>query len=261
MPESVKGASDSRRGSLWTFFALVFAFSIPFWIIGAATGLEVVPGLPVAALMAMCPAIAALIVTAREGSLGDVRDLLGKIFDYRKLRAPWLLLIVLFKPAVMVLSFTIMRAFGVPVPTPHFSVATIALLFAAFFVFAIGEELGWSGYATDRLQAHRSALQSALIVGVIWAAWHLVPLVQAHRAPAWIAWWCVGTVATRVIIVWIYNKTNRSVFGAILYHDIDNVAWLTFPVIGSYFDPRVTGLLLLGCAVIVATVRRRDAKR
>jgi hypothetical protein len=37
------------------FFALAFALSIPFWIIGGVTDLEIVPGLPVAALMAICP--------------------------------------------------------------------------------------------------------------------------------------------------------------------------------------------------------------
>lgn len=31
--------------------------------------------------------------------------------------------------------------------------------------------------------------------------WHIVPLVQAHRSPAWIAGWCLGTVASRVLIV------------------------------------------------------------
>jgi membrane protease YdiL (CAAX protease family) len=168
---------------------------------------------------------------------------------------------VLLKPAVMVLSYAIMRASGLPVPPPHFSLATIALVFVAFFVFGIGEELGWSGYAIDRLQRHRSALRAALIIGVIWAAWHLVPLVQAHRAPEWITWWCAGTVATRVIYVWIYNNTNRSVFSAILFHDIDNLCWLTFPVGGSYFDPRVTSPILVCVAVTVIVVSGRHLSK
>jgi membrane protease YdiL (CAAX protease family) len=110
-------------------------------------------------------------------------------------------------------------------------------------------------------------LGAALIIGVVWAVWHIVPRVQANRAPAWIEWWCLGTVSSRVIYVWIYNNTGRSVFSAILYHDIDNVAWLTFPIGGSCFDPRVTGLLLAVCATGVTivwgadTLRRRRAHR
>jgi uncharacterized protein len=242
-------AHDGR--SIWTFFALTFALSIPFWIIGGASGLEIVPGLPVSALMAICPALAGLLLSARTGGAAAAGALLRRMLDARKIRRPWLLLILLFEPAIMVLSYGIQRASGVPIPPPHFSIPAIALLFVAFLFFAAGEELGWSGYALDRLRDNRSALHAALVLGAVWAGWHIVPLAQAHRAPAWIAWWCVGTVSTRVILVWIYENTSRSVFSAILYHAIDNVAWLTYPVGGSYFDPRVTGLLLAVSAGIV----------
>jgi membrane protease YdiL (CAAX protease family) len=50
-----------------------------------------------------------------------------------------------------------------------------------FFVAALGEELGWSGYAIDALQKKRSACQAAILLGVIGAAWHLVPLAQASE--------------------------------------------------------------------------------
>lgn len=58
------------RGRLLSFFLLVFALSVPFWVIGAATGVELLPGLPVAGLMAFCPAIAASIL------VGDVPGVL-----------------------------------------------------------------------------------------------------------------------------------------------------------------------------------------
>lgn len=161
---------------------------------------------------------------------------------------------LLLKPAIVVASFFAMRWIGVPLPSPRFCIVTILALFAAFFIFGMGEEIGWSGYAIDRMQARHSALGTAIVLGAIWALWHIVPLVQAHRAPAWIAWWCLGTVATRVIIVWLYNNIRRSVFSAIVYHDVDNVAWLTFPIGGSYFDPKVTSCILVIVAVAVTLV-------
>jgi hypothetical protein len=270
LPENTGHATaDGRRSSAWTFFALVFALSIPFWIVGAVTGYEFVSGLPLAALMGVCPAIAALILTAREGGAGAVRALLSRIVDAGKVSVSWLLLIVAINAAIWVLSFAILRATGVPVPPPHVSPAMIALVFIVFFLFAIGEELGWSRYAIDSRQEHRSELRAALMLGVIWASWHLLPLVQVHRAPVWIAWWCLGTVGMRVIMVRIYNATSGSVFSAILYHALANLAWLTFPVMGSYFDPRVNGLLVASVAVLVMvfsgarSLRRNgtDAKR
>lgn len=66
-PRSVDEDSSNavilRNGSPLKFFLLVFALSIPFWLAGAATGLRLLPRLPGAALMFVCPATAALIQT------------------------------------------------------------------------------------------------------------------------------------------------------------------------------------------------------
>ena len=44
------------------------------------------------------------------------------------------------------------------------------------------------------------ALGGALLLGVVWAGWHLIPLLSAGRSLAWIAWWALGTVSYPVII-------------------------------------------------------------
>ena len=245
----------SRSGSLATFFLLVFALSVPFWLIGALTGFQLVRGLPVGALMAFCPLIAAVILTYREKKGEGARELLGRVFDYGRIRnRVWYLPIVLLRPAVLVLSYLVMRVTGAPLPTPHFSALTAIALFAVFFIGAVGEEVGWSGYATDRMLSRWNALEAGLLLGCVMAVWHLVPLVQAHRTPTWIAWWCLSAVATRVLTIWIYNNTGGSVFATILYHDMDNVSWLMFPNFGSHYDPRITGLILAFAAVIVTLI-------
>jgi hypothetical protein len=63
----------------------------------------------------------------------------------------------------------------------------------------------------------------ALAVGLIWAAWHVVPLTQAYRSVECIAWWCLGMVALRVVMTWLYNNTGHSVFGATAFHAMINV--------------------------------------
>ncbi len=248
-------AITSRRRSPLKFFLLVFALSIPFWLIGAATGIELVPGLPVAALMFVCPVTAALILVYRENKTAGLTALLKRSFDYKRIAAKvWYVPIVLLMPSVMVLSFGLMRLMGSPLPVPQFPVLVALGMLVAFFIAALGEELGWSGYAIDPMQDRWDALQASILLGLVWAVWHIVPLVQAHRSPAWIAWWSLGTVAARIIMVWLYNNTGKSVFGVALFHAISNVCWQLFPIHGSYFDPRLNGLIMALVAAIVTVV-------
>jgi membrane protease YdiL (CAAX protease family) len=157
-------------------------------------------------------------------------------------------------PGVMLLSFGLMRLLGVPLPTPQFTFLTVITMSLAFFAGALCEELGWSGYVIDPMQDRWGAFRAGVLLGLVWAAWHVIPLMQAHRSSPWIAWWCLGTVTTRVLMVWLYNNTGRSVFGAALFHASLNVAWQLFPIHGSEYDPRVTGLIVAVAAAFVTIV-------
>ena len=67
-----------RRSPL-AFVLLVFGLSIPFWIMGAVTRRQLLPGLPVSALAAICPLLAAAILVGREGGAAGVVALLQEI--------------------------------------------------------------------------------------------------------------------------------------------------------------------------------------
>lgn len=250
----IKGAAGPPGRSPLTFFLLVLALAIPFLVVGAVTGIELLPGLPVAALMAVSPAAAALILAHREDGAAGAKALLMRAFDYRRITERiWYAPILLMMPAVMALSFGVMRWSGTPVPVPQIALVPALILCVAFFTSATAEELGWSGYVIDPMQNRWGALRASIFVGLGWAVFHYVALLQAHRSPAWIAWWSLWTVALRVIIVWLYNNAGRSVFAAALFHATINVTWQLFPIRGSFFDPRVTGVVtaLVAAAVIV----------
>jgi hypothetical protein len=237
------------------FFLLVFALSVPFWVAGALTRLQLLPGLPVSALAVVCPTIAASILVYRESETAGVFALLKRAFDWGRIRPRRRLVpVVLLMPAVTVAAYGVMRWMGSPLPPPRFPVGAVIGIFLAGLVGALGEELGWSGYVIDPLQERWSALGAAVLLGGVWAAWHVVPLLQAGRATAWIAWWCLYTVAGRVVLTWLFNNTGKSVFAAALYHDMSNVSWQLFPDHGSHWDPRTTGLILAVAAAIVTVV-------
>jgi membrane protease YdiL (CAAX protease family) len=242
----------SRERSPFLFIILVFGLSIPFWVLGARYRIELLPGLPLGAVMVVCPIGAALILIARSSGVGGVVAHLKRSFDSARIRNKlWYLPIVLLPPAVAVLSYGVMHMLNMPLPAPRLSLTTALVLFVLFFISAIGEESGWSGYLIDPLQERWGALNASIVLGLVWAVWHLVPLVQIGRAPGWIAWWALGTVATRVLHTWLYNNTAKSIFGAILFHAMTNLSWQLFPNDGSHYDPRITGLIVTACAVLV----------
>ncbi len=245
--------SPSKRKFPLIFFLLVFALSIPLSLAGAVTGLQLLPGLPVSSLVVtFCPLIAACILVYREENAVGVIELLKRAFDYKRIKAKaWYAPIVLLMPGVMVLEYGLMRLMGSPVPLPQFPVLAPLVMFLTFFVAGLGEELGWTGYAIDPLQDRMGALHAALLLGVVGAAWHIIPVVQAGRSLEWIAWQCLFWVVSRVLFVWLFNNTGKSVFAVIVYHTMLNITWQLFPVNGSYYDPRITALIVALVAVIV----------
>lgn len=247
---------DSSAGKqLLTYCLLVFALSLPIWVIGGLTGLQLLPGLPLGALMTFCPVMAALIVIFRERRFAGVSNLLKRAFDFQRVKAKaWFVPVVLLMPVVMLLSYGVMRLSGLPLPTPEISLLSGLTLLPIFFVAALGEELGWSGFIIDPMQERWGALRAATLLGVIWAVWHIVPLAQAQRSPGWIAAQCLFLVAARVVFVWLYNNTGKSVFAVAVLHAMVNVSWQLFPNNGSHYDPRIAALIMVVVAVAVAVV-------
>lgn len=86
---------------------------------------------------------------------------------------------------------------------------------------------------------------AGLIIGTVAGVWHLTPLLQAERSWDWIAWWALGSVSRRLIIVWLYVRGGQSVLSATLFHAMSNVSWMLFPVMGSHYDPITTALILV----------------
>jgi membrane protease YdiL (CAAX protease family) len=241
--------------SVCLYFLLTIALSLPFWLLGGLIGLQLLPALPFSALGVVCIVTAAAILSYRENGISGLKELLNRSFDFDRVKsAIWYLPAVLLMPLIMFLSYASMRIMGASLPSPQISVVKTLGLFIAFFVGALCEELGWSGYAIDPLQNRFGAFWAGMMVGAVWAAWHFIPLAEARRSPVFIAWWTMGTISMRVIIVWLCNNTGRSVFVAALFHAMVNLTWQLFPVNGSSYDPRVTSPILALAAALVIVV-------
>jgi len=86
----------------------------------------------------------------------------------------------------------------------------------------LGEEPGWRGFALPRMQSRWGATRASIILGVLWAGWHL-PLFLVHgwtTAPVWVFFFIVTGLS--VIMTFGFNLSRGSVIVAILLHDTHN---------------------------------------
>lgn len=254
--------SEVRNSIIINYFLLVFFLSIPFWILGfiAPDITKIVPiNLPTSALMAVCPLIAASILVYKKRKSRGVKALLKQAFDYQKIRdKKWYFPIIFLIPIIALLSYWYLNFTEVLLPKSQLSFLSIFIFFFVYFIAAIGEEIGWSGYVIEPMQHKYGALKASIILGIIWAIWHIIPYSQAHQSVNWIVWQCIGTVFLRVIIVWIFNNSGKSVFGMVLFHTMLNISPYLIPKYGSHYDPFIFCMLLM--IIVVFIVFLYDAK-
>jgi membrane protease YdiL (CAAX protease family) len=228
---------------------------VPFWL-GAALAKRLSIGLPfnlpVSIFMVVCPLAAALILVYREEGRAGTGRLLRRVFDHRGIRPRlWYVPIILLVPLIFLLSYVVLRLMGRPLPEWDVSLPLIAAALVLFFVLAAAEESGWMGYAFDPMQERWNALAAALVLGVLWSLWHIPADLQTGNTLEFIFWQRVYAVALRVLIVWVYSNTGKSVMAAVIFHAMDNVSFALFPNLGSHYDPAVMAALTAGAALVV----------
>lgn len=181
------------------------------------------------------PTIAAFVVTAiTEGKPG--LKSLWKRFWNRDIRIKWLIVILLFFPALWFVGNLVYRTLDAQ---PYPILDQPQLFFSAFIVAlfnGLSEEFGWRGYVLPRFQAKWSALVSSIVLGIIWVSWHtqfFTGIVLNSLSGRVISqtnnWdWALGMVIVSVFMTWIFNNTNGSILAAILFHALLNSSVVLF---------------------------------
>lgn len=247
--------SVSEDKSPLHFFLLVFALSIPFLILGfiAPDTTKLLPiKLPISALMTFCPLLAAAMLVYKKKKMPGVKQLLKQSFDFKKIKdKKWFVPIVFLLPLIALLSYWYLNFTVGLSAEPSLSLLAICIFFIAYFIGAIGEEVGWSGYVINPLQHRYGALKASIMIGIIWAIWHIIPYYQAHQSTKWIFWQCIGTVFLRIIMVWIFNNAGKSVFAIVLFHTMSNISPYLIPNYGSHYDPFIFSVLVTLSVVVI----------
>lgn len=237
---------QSALSNPWVFFGATFAWTWGIWGVALLLKASVKTTLGVAFLFfgGFGPLVMGIAFTMLTKTKTGQRDYWLRIIDVRRIGLKWWLTLLLLVPVLNGLSALIDVLFGGTGAVWGESllnarVNPLGLFLSAAFATVVPfiEELGWRGYALDRLQAKRSAFRATLILGIVWALWHL-PLFfirgsyQAGLGVGTLDFWLfmIGTVLLSFAFTWMYNNTHRSILAVILLHGMINFTGELFDI-------------------------------
>lgn len=203
------------------YFPLVFALTWVLWFAANATDTPALRTLGIY-LGVFMPGIVAIAFTYRERGSAGLRVLLRRLVKY-DVQAKWFMFALFFVATIKLLVALMLRLFTGAWPV--FGTVPLPLMFGAAVFSTVsggqaGEELGWRGYALPRLARPMGAGPASLLLGVIWAAWHL-PLffiLGADTNGQSFPFYLLQVTALSVAIAWVYWKTKGSLLVTMLLH-------------------------------------------
>ncbi|MCK4900539.1 MAG: CPBP family intramembrane metalloprotease [Anaerolineales bacterium] len=244
-------ASTSISGkNITAFFVLTFIISLPFYILATLVPQEMV--MLMAPILSLAPITTALILVYRKYRSDGAKKLLKRSFDYKRItRKIWYLPIFFLFPVIFTLALGVLIFLGEPIPAPILPIMAAPVAFLAFFIFALFEEVGWMGYAFDPMQGLWNSLKASLVLGILWAIWHIPFYIASDFEPVWIAGQLISMLAIRILISWIFNNTGKSVFATVLIHTVYNVCTIMVPSFYTSLGNSITSILIIISSVIV----------
>jgi len=241
---------------LITFFVLAYAltWSLESPLVLLGDSVTATQSLVLVILASNVPSVVAIVLTAIVLGKGALRKLLGRLLPWR-VNPLWYLVVVL-GPVVLVGGVVGLNALmGGPALSLGMPLLSAAIFFAIsiFPGSAMGEEIGWRGYALPRLQGRMSALSASLILAPVWALWHLPLWLQGGpvQTPTLYAAFIVSAFALSVILTWVYNSTGGSLLMVVLLHATANLP-ITLAIDGLGGRAVVPVLLYFGLEIVAA---------
>lgn len=234
-------------------------FFILAMVLGASTVYLVAQGiLParVALASVLSASIAGVIMTAVEDGREGLKLMLKQLMIWRVGIGYWLFALLFLVPAVLIGSLANPLFNGDPLSLDSMRPAfEILPMYVSFFIVAgLGQELGWTGFLTPRLQARFSALNSCVIRAFLVGLWHLPLLFYSrlqHPAFAdfqyseWIAQKgflvALGTITLifllpwSIFFSWIFNNTRGSLLLVAVLHGSE--IWVAYWMLSTGINP------------------------
>lgn len=247
------------------FFILTYAISWGIWI-PMMIAYQTISEFEITAIVLILayiglfgPTISAFIVTFIYNGKKCLKKLLNRLFRWR-VKIIWYLIALFAIPSVRFLALGLYAVFGGDVSNLNINLwYYIFISFPILLIGAIAEEIGWRGYAQPQMQKRFSAFLSSLIIGFIWAFWHLPGFIwstpiMTYEFPFYL--FLINVISTAVLSAWILNNSNSSILLLVLFHTALNCSYgllgTLLPItIGLYISNSILLVIFASLIVIV----------
>ena len=225
------------------------------------------------------PSVVALFLVFLTYPKDKIKDYFKRCISFRQAGWKW--------PLITILVFTFLSAvsiaagvglLGYEMPTMDYIKAIAANPLNIFLVLLLSlisgplnEEFGWRGYALDRLLVRFGFLKGSLILGFIWAIWHLPWYFTPGQAqynllkdsPFHALMFIPSVMMLSVFVSFVYVKTNRSILAGALVHMFSNL--IGSQLLSSYTTEismliRYTNMAFFLGVIVFASLSRRFKK-
>ncbi|HKJ53679.1 MAG TPA: CPBP family intramembrane glutamic endopeptidase [Gammaproteobacteria bacterium] len=206
---------------------------------------------PLFYLAVYAPAISAVIMIIYRQGLTGVGRFLSRLLLWRTTYS-WYLLLLVGMPLVFYLSALLKDDAYIDGLFPFASIQAYGLVLLLMAIKGPVEEIGWRGFALPLLQRRMAPLYAALLLGVIWAFWHLPAfLLGGTPQSAWsITPFFIGTIALSVIVTPLFNRSGGSILLAGIFHlQAINPLWPDAQPYDTWF--------FVGLAIVIVWLNRR----
>ena len=198
----------------WGILALyMFASESMVRLFGSLTGQH-----PLLYLAVYAPAISALALVLYRHGIEGTRRFLFRLLLWR-VSIQWHILLIVGVPLAFCVSDLFKEgAYDTLFPFPLVLTYLVALLLMA--IKGPIEEIGWRGLALPLLQHSLATIWASLVLGAIWAVWHLPAfLLSGTPQSAWsLTLFFVGTVPLSVIVTPMFNSSRGSILLPAFFH-------------------------------------------
>lgn len=240
------------------FFVVTFVITWGLWSssVLSARGMNIPTFLLILSMMAsFTPTITALILERKEkGKEGFKKQ--WKTWFHWSFSKAWLIWIPLFFFGTGIMTYFLLQLM-VPdfeaVNSPPLWMTPLIFLQIFFIGGALGEELGWRGYAYPRLKQLMSPIKATFLLGVIWSLWHLPLFYMVGTVQSNIPMWEFMLQNTLMAFFYtgLYKRTKGSIWMMFYLHAVANTVAAVIPYWQNDVG-RILGflILLIGCIVL-----------